>query len=283
MRVGIFVDIDCLVKLESKVWIVDKNKANMPLLKISQSDFNLIKSGIFKNQGNKVDFNGQSFWLPTTLWNQIKVKCKNYNVNPINIAISLQEFLNKDLIESKNYEINKDVLNLFINEDCDFYIVCPRQVKSKYERLFLKIKDELEILGIVVRSFYFISENFMNQNDDDIRFKKTRLLLQHLSGHKTDGDHFIDEEITRYDMIHYYDINADTLNITKDINNTLEYLMSKTENNLREIIKEDIEDFKPTLWCHKINSNQLNRIENKKVILNISKIVRTFENFNLLF
>jgi len=59
-------------------------------------------------------------------------------------------------------------------------------------------------------------------------------------------------------------------------------LLSRTDDGLRNVIKEDIEDYKPVLWCHKINSNQVNWVENKKVVLNISKIITTFENFNPL-
>ena len=40
-----FLDIDILVNVENKAWIVDKNNPNVPIYKISKSDFNLIKSG----------------------------------------------------------------------------------------------------------------------------------------------------------------------------------------------------------------------------------------------
>ena len=49
-----FFDIDTILTVYNKVWIVDKSNPNMPLLRINQSDFNLIKSGVYKNQGNKI-------------------------------------------------------------------------------------------------------------------------------------------------------------------------------------------------------------------------------------
>jgi hypothetical protein len=120
----------------------------------------------------------------------------------------------------------------------------------------------------------------MNQNDDDIKFKKMRLLLQHLVGYKTEGDKFKDDEITRYDQIHFYDNYSETLKITKEMNNLLEFILSRTDDGLRSVIKEDVNDFKPNLWVHKENENKLNKRSSDKVILNISKIVKTFENFN---
>jgi hypothetical protein len=277
---GIFIDLNVLLEMDNQAWVVDKKNANTPIVKISKSDFNLIKSGIFKNQGNKVDFNGRTYYLPTELMNKIKIKTKSYNIDFSNLAISLQEFMNKSLIEEMKFEINKDVILELKNNVDDIYIICSKQTKRTYETIIEKIKEEFEKNGLKIKTFYPISENFMNQNDDDIKFKKMRLLLQHLVGYKTEGDKFKDEEITRYDQIHFYDNYSETLKITKEMNNLLEYLLSRSDDGLRSVIKENVQDFKPNLWVHKENENKMNKRSSEKVILNISKIVKTFENFN---
>ena len=277
---GIFIDLNVLLEMDNQVWVVDKKNANTPIVKISKSDFNLIKSGIFKNQGNKVDFNGRTYYLPTDLMNKIKIKTKSYNIDFSNLAISLQEFMNKSLIEEMKFEINKDVILELKNNVDDIYIICSKQTKRTYETIIEKVKEEFEKNGLKIKTFYPISENFMNQNDDDIKFKKMRLLLQHLVGYKTEGDKFKDEEITRYDQIHFYDNYLETLKITKEMNNLLEYLLSRSDDGLRSVIKENVQDFRPNLWVHKENENKMNKRSSEKVILNISKIVKTFENFN---
>jgi hypothetical protein len=280
MLKGIFIDLNVLLEMDNQAWVVDKKNANTPIVKISKSDFNLIKSGIFKNQGNKVDFNGRTYYLPTDLMNKIKIKTKSYNIDFSNLAISLQEFMNKSLIEEMKFEINKDVILELKNNIDDIYIICSKQTKKTYETIIEKIKEEFEKNGLKIKTFYPISENFMNQNDDDIKFKKMRLLLQHLVGYKTEGDKFKDEEITRYDQIHFYDNYSETLKITKEMNNLLEFLLSRSDDGLRSVIKENVQDFKPNLWVHKENENKMNKRSSEKVILNISKIVKTFENFN---
>ena len=277
---GIFIDLNALLEMESNAWIVDKTNANTPIIKISQSDFNLIRSGIFKKQGNKVDFNGKVNYLPESLMNKIKIKSKSYNVNFSNLGISLQEFMNKSLIEKKDFKINKDLIQELKNEVDDIYVICSNQTKKAYETIIGKIKDEFHKNGLKIKTFYPISENFMNQNEDDIKFKKMRLLLQHLVGYKTDGQKFKDEEITRYDQIFYYDNYNETLKITKEMNNLLEFLLSRSDDGLRSVIKENVSDFRPTLWVHKENENKMNKRTSDKVILYISKIVKTFENFN---
>ena len=109
-----------------------------------------------------------------------------------------------------------------------------------------------------------------------------RLLLQHLIGYKTDGNKFIDEEITRYDQVSFYDNNYDTLKITDDINGLLEVVLSNTDKGLKDVIKEDIIDYKPILLVNKINDNHYNKTETKKIILSLSTLISTFESFRKL-
>lgn len=280
---GIFIDLNVLLEMDSYAWVVDKKNANTPILKISKSDFNIIRSGIYKKQGNKVEFNGKVYYLPESLMNKIKIKTKSLNVNFSNLGISLQEFMNREIIESKDFKINEDLINELKNEIDDIYVICSNQSRRAYESIIEKIKDEFYKKGLRIKTFYPISENFMNQNEDDIKFKKMRLLLQHMVGFRTDGQKFKDEEITRYDQIYYYDNYYETLKITKEINNLLEFLLSRSDDGLRSVIKENVSDFKPTLWVHKENENKMNKRTSEKVILNISKIVKTFENFNPYF
>ena len=274
-----FFDIDVLIRLDNQPWIVDKTNPNVPIMKISKSDFNLIQNGIYRKQNNKMEFNGRTFWLPTELFNTLKIKSKTYKTELGNLAISLQEFLNKDIIDEMDFELKLDVISELKNTTDDIYIICSKQTKRNYQSLIDKLQEKLKEDGISIKNFYFISENFYNQNKDDVNFKKLRLLLQHLVGYKTDGDKFIDEEITRYDQIFYYDNNYDTLKASDDINSLLQVVLSNTDKGLSEVIKEDVREYKPVLFVNKINDNVFNKKETKKVILSLSALIKTFEAF----
>lgn len=280
VRAYIF-DLDTLVVSNNQAWIVDKSAPSIPLVKIPKSEFNLIKNGIYKSQGNKIDFNGTIFWLPTNLLNTLKVKAKNSKVQFSNLAVSLQEFSNKDIIDMLDVDVNIDIISNMKNKLDDIYIICPRQTKRSYESVISKVEDEFKKNGVTIKSFYYISENFHNQNSDDIKFKKMRLLLQHLIGYRTNGNKFVDTEITRYDQVYYYDNDYDTLKLGDDINNLFELILTKTDNGIREVIKEDIKEFKPTLFINKVNDNHLNKVEFKKVIINLSNLIKTFESFKI--
>jgi len=274
-----FFDIDTLIRINNQPWIVDKNIPNIPIMKISKSDFKLIQSGIYRKQGNKMEFNGRTFWLPSDLINKLKIKAKNYKTEFSNLAISLQEFLNKDIIDEMEFELNLDIINQLKNKNDDIYIICSKQTKRNYQSIIDKLESKLKEEGLLIKNFYFISDNITNIDNDELNFKKMRLLLQHLVGYKTDGNKFKDEEITRYGQISFYDNNYDTLKFSDDINGLLEAILSNTDKGLKEVIKEDIFDFKPILLVNKINDNQYNKTETKKVILSMSTLVKTFESF----
>jgi len=275
-----FFDIDSLIEINNKAWIVDKDNPTIPIMKISKSDFNLIENGIYRKQNNKMEFNGRTFWLPTDLYNKIKIKAKTYKANFGNLAISLQEFYNKSIIDEMDFELNLNTILDLKNKVEDIYIICSKQTKRNYETIIEKLKEKLKEDGILIKNFYYINETLYAQDIDQTRFKKIRLLIQHLVGYKSQGDKFINEEITRYDQISYYNNDFDTLKVIDELNSILEVMVSKTENGLRDVIKEDIEEYRPALIVNKINDNKLNKLESKKVIMNLSSIIMTYEKYN---
>lgn len=278
-----FFNIDSLIDIDSKVWIVDKSNPNIPIIKISTSDFNLIKNGVYKSQGNKVDYNGQSFWLPTNIFNKLKVKLKLNNGNLGNIGISMQEFLNKDIIDNIDFKINLDNISHLKNKTDDIYIICSKQNKKNYETVLNKLEEGLKEEGLKIKNFYYISETFYNQNDDDIRYNKIKLLLQHLVGYRTHINKFTDEEITRYNTVHLYDNQYDTIKIADEANQVLKSILKKTDDGLKSVIKEDISEYKPVLIVNQITDNELNKKITKKITIDYSNLIRTFESFKLYF
>jgi hypothetical protein len=276
-----FFDIDTLVKVEGNAWIVDKRNPKVPIMKISKSDLHLLENGIYKKQGNKIEFNGRTFWLPTDLYNQIKIKAKLFKTDLANLAISLQEFYNKSVVEELKFEFNLETLLTLKNTQPEIFIICSKQTKKNYQVIVEKLKEELLKSGMKVKSFYYISDTFYNIDDDTIRFKKLRLFLQHLVGFKTSGQSFSTEEITQYNKLYYYDEQIDTLQLEMEVNPMLNLLYSNTRNGIKDLIKENIKDFEPILIINKINDNIYNRLETTKVILELSSFIKKFEGYSI--
>ena len=277
-----FFDLNTLVDIKQLCWIVDKTNPNIPIMKITKSDFNLIKSGIYKSQGNKVEFNGQTFWLPNEMFNRLKVKLKTNRISISNIGISMQEFLNSEIIKGIDFKLNLDNIIHLKNTSDDIYIICSKQTKKSYESIIDKLKEKLFEEGLKIKNFYFISETFYNSDNDDIKYNKIKLLIQHLVGYKTENNKFIDQEIERYDSIYFYDDELDTIKMSDEINVVLKFLLSKTDDGLKSVIKEDIKEYRPSLFINQITDNNFNRSLSKKVILDYTSLIKTFENFKKL-
>jgi len=280
MSVAHFFDIDTLIRVNNMIWIIDKQNPNIPIFKISKSDFNLIKSGIYRNQGNKIEFNGNTYWLPNDIFNRIKVKLKLKNLGISNIGISMQEFLNKDIIDNIDYQVLLDNISHLKGKNDDIYVICSKQVKKNYSDVIKKLENSLTKEYLSIQKFYFLSETFYNQKDDDIRYIKIKLLIQHLLGYKTNINKFTNEEIERYDIVNFYDNQYDTIKICDEINVILKSILDNTDDGIRSAIKEDILDNQPSLIVNQVSDNQLNRIISKKVNLEYSNLIKTFESFN---
>ena len=123
MNTAYIYDIDSILKIDQKPWVISKDNPGIPLMKINESDFNLFKSGIYKHHGNKINFNSSTFWVSNSFMNKLKVKCKLNNVDISSLGISMQEYLNSSIIENIDYKINLDIFKESFNKECDIFIV----------------------------------------------------------------------------------------------------------------------------------------------------------------
>jgi hypothetical protein len=278
MKAHLF-DLDSILNIDNRVWIIDKSNPNIPLLKISQSDFNLIRSGIFKNQGNKIVFGSDSYWIPVKLMDSIKIKCKNTKSNISNLGFSMQEFMNDEIINGLQYQVNLELLSKIKNTNDHLYIICSKNSKRNYQDLISKIEEELKSKGIIITNWYFISETFYNRKNDEISFKKVRLVLQHIIGLKTDDRKFTDEEITKYSEIFFYDIDEMVIENMKKAGDFLQVLLSSTDDSIKSNIKEVLKSEDHIVYVNQVTENKINKVITTVVHIAWSNLIRAFESF----
>ena len=275
-----FFDLNSLITMNSKVWIVNTRTPNKPLIRISKSEFNLLRKGVYKKDNINFDINGQTYWLSEELFNKIKIKSKNNNVNISELSFSMQEFMNKDIIENGDFTIHLENIRHLKNSQDDIYVICSKNSKRSYESLIEKLEEKLLDFGLKIKNFYFISETFYNRDRDDIVHKKVRLVLQHIIGLKTADTKFTEEEITKYDKVSLYDDDANTIKLAKGINDVLQFLVKNSDDEVKEKVKEVLKMEECELIINQVTFNKVNTFITTKVELNLYKIVRTFENFN---
>lgn len=277
---GHIFDIDVLLTINSKPWVIDKNNPNVPLFKINKSDFNLIRNGVYRNQNNLLEYNGKEFWLPNTLFNKLKIMAKNKRINIENVAISMQEFLNKDIIENIDFSINFDAISELKNKNEDIYLICSTNTERNYRVMVDKLLQKLTEEGISVKKFYYLNEAFYNSNNDEIIFKKSILCLKHLVGYEIKNEQFIDTEINKYSKLYFYDDDFDTLKMVDEISTFLNVVLSKTDSGIKEVIKEDVKYNDAMFIAKKIASNKYNKFTTSEVKLSLNPTVKKFGKFN---
>jgi hypothetical protein len=274
-----FFDINSAITMNSQVWLVSKTRPNQPIVKISQSDFNLIKKGVFKNNGELLTISRKDYWISIDLLEKIKIQCKKLNVNITDITFSMQEFMNPEVINSLDYKIWEDHFLSLKNSNDDIYIICSKNTEKNYEYQISKLEDFLLELGLKVKKYYYFSETFYNRDGDKISHRKIRLLLQHAFGLKTDDVKFTDEEINQYDEIFFYDDEKTTIQLCKKSNDILKFLYDNSESNVKEKVKSLIEEKSPSIIINEVTFNKVNPFSMTKVDLVLDRIIKTFERF----
>ena len=274
-----FFDIETILVMYSKVWVVDKNSPKVPIIKISMSDFNLIKSGVYRSQDNSIYFGGKTYWVPKEMMNDIKIKCKNLKIDITNLMFSMQEYMNPEIIETLDYDINIENLQHLKNKTDDIYFICSKNTKNNYEKIIKKIEEKLEKIGLVVKKYYFITDTFYNRDLDEVAHKKVRLILQHLIGMKTEGDKFIEEELQKYDEIEFYEDDENTISLAIDCNKLLQLIIDNSEYNIKSKIK-DILKSETILYVNYVSTNKVKRFSKTKVLVEYHNLIKTFERFN---
>jgi hypothetical protein len=274
-----FIDFDLILESESKPWIIDKRNPNIPIIKIDKHDFNLFKSGIYKSQGNKISFNGTIFWLSNDFMNRLKVKSKQYKVDISNLAISMQEFLNKDIVENIPFELKLDLFSNIINTNDDIFIICSKNTKENFEKQIQKFESNLKEMGLMVKKYYFISETFYNRDLDDISYVKSKIILQHLLGLKTEVDKLTNDKIDEYNSITLYEDDLKSITMSKNINSILEKMLIKTDNNVKLSVKETLKNNEKILIIKEYTHNRSNRFNEYQIGLEFSNVIKSYENF----
>ena len=276
-----FVDLDCLLEMGGMAWIVDKSRPNVPIMKVTRHDFNLYRSGVYRSRGNKVEFNGATFWLPDDVYSRLKVKLKSSPARLGNLAISMQEFMNRDLVENLPYSLNQSMVDALRNKVDDIYLVCPRQTERAYASHIERLEADLAERGITIKGKYYLSETFHNQTDDTLAFRRARLLIQHLVGRRTEKGAFGEGEVVRYDRIVAYDTSRSLLLLAKEVNPVLRDLIAKTAEGLARVVRENVDDHKPVLELRWLTGNEANAVVTDKVALDYSALIRQYESFRV--
>lgn len=277
MKAHIF-NIDVLLQINNKIWIIDINNPLEPLYKISKKDYNLIKSNIYIKYNNLLEYNSNKFYFPNDIWNDILKICKKRKIKITDIVFSMAEFNSTKYINNSDYSINIDNISFLKNSLDDIYLISSKEITTSYEVILNKLYDKLSEIGISIKNIYYINSNYNLEDNEDIIFAKGRLCLQHLIGLRTENNKFILDEIEAYDEISIYDNRLTSNSLIKNINDYLYVLYNRSLDDIKTIINNRIEKQLKANIVY-VSNNTFKRFSKKTIILSITRFIKTFECF----
>ncbi len=125
-----FFDLDnTLWYIKSDVWVIDKNKPSVPILKISPIEFALIKSGIYVKDDILIEYNGDSYFISKDMLERIERKIKNIKLN--NIGISYSEFFDDNILNKKDVQVLLDNIKHLIGKNIEIGVLTARSDRKK--------------------------------------------------------------------------------------------------------------------------------------------------------
>lgn len=283
-----FFDLDnTLWYIKSDIWIIDKDKPNVPILKISPIEFALIKSGIYVKDDILIEYNGESFFISKDMIERIQRKNKSIRLK--NLGISYSEFFDDDILNKKEVQLLLNNIKHLIGSNVEIGLLTARSDRKKHANLLNKLRIKLKEYGLEIDKIYFVSESIRTIGyQDKIIYDKNNILLEHLIGLSIEDNCFVPIKKDSYNKISFYDdIKSNFMNV----NNLQEYFDYLVRNSDEECIEFITNRFlNPLVLVNNlITNNEINPFETSIIKLKPpikfpiksvdNKLTVKFENF----
>lgn len=287
-----FFDLDnTLWYIKSDIWVIDKNKPDESILKISPIEFALIKSGIYTKDDILVEYNGDSFFISKDMMERIERKRKNIKLN--NIGISYSEFFDEDILNKKDVQLLLDNVKHLIGKDIEIGVITARSDRKKHANLLNKLRLKLKEYGLEIDKIYFVSESIRAIGyQDKLVYDKNKILLSHLIGLNIDDNHFVPIKKESYNKVYFYDdVKSNFMNVN-NLQDYFDFLVRNSDDECIEFINNRIENNNLILVNNLITNNETNPFETSSIELKSpikfpikvsdNKLTVKFENFKKL-
>lgn len=283
-----FFDLDgTLWNLDAKVWVISTDNPSVPLYKLDNVEFALIKNGVYKDENIQISYNDKDFWIPEKLYDYIRKKRK---IEADSIGFSFREFFDM------NY-INKIILQLktithLKNKTIDIGLLSARYNQEGEQELLNILRLKLKDYNLDINKIFYIGERFQLDYSDDVIYHKTMILLEHLVGNKIEKNKFIPLKQDWYKTVYFYDDEVQNIYTANRIQKIYDDLMKNSSDEVFNIIKQKVLEFDLTLVTNLITDNELNKFKSTEIILRDSnkypikienknfKYIKLYEDFN---
>lgn len=260
-----FFDLDgTLWNIDSKVWIIAKDNPNVPLYKLNNLEYTLVKKNIYKKDDILIEYNDRKFWIPKSIYDCVYKKRK---LDPEFLGLSFREFFDINYIDEITVLL-KNISHLYNKTNINFGILSARFDKDSEKELLNLLREKLKQNNISIDKIYYVGENLVVFNRDTIAHLKSLILLEHLVGIKIVDNKFIPIKQDWFENVYFYDDEIENIQYANNIQNLFnEILKNTTDMEVFNIIKEKINNFNLKLTTNLITNNEYNKFKTNEIIL----------------
>lgn len=254
---------DTLWKMDNQdIWIIDKDKPYKPVMSIDHIEYNNIKNKRYIKDNIIFDYNGNRFYISKDMFEFIKKKTGSENQD--RFGISFMPITKKSLLDKNNFEFLVDNISHLRNKKfVEIGILTARSNQKNHAELLNKLRLEMSNIGLEIKKIFFIGNGLTKGYS---YYDKTKILLEHLIGFKILDGKFIDKRQDWYSKVSFYDDDIKNIEYANDVQNYLNDLLKKTDDDLFRIICNRIKENKLILETNLITGNKLNKFK-KNIIL----------------
>lgn len=284
----LFFDLDnTLWYVKSDIWIIDKNKPSVPILKISPVEFTLIRNDIYNKDGYLVEYNGESYYISKDMVERIERKKK---IRLKDVGISYAEFFDEDILNKKDVQLLLNNIKHIIGKNVEIGVLTARSDRKKHANLLNKLRIKLKEYGLEIDKIYFVSEAIKGGGYfDQVLYDKNKILLEHLIGLTIEDKKFIPIKKDAYNKVYFYDDVKSNIISTSNIQEYFDHLVLNSDDECVEYINNRLENNDIILVNNLVTNNELNPFETSvikieppiKYPIRVSdkKLTVKFENF----
>lgn len=254
-----FFDLDnVLWKVDSKVWVVDKESPEKPIIKIDDFEMNRIHNGYYVKDKLKIDYNQKEYYISQTTFDKIQKKKKL----PIErLGLSWIEFFDERYINNNHVELLFNNLRHLQGQDVLICLLTGRSNRERHSILLNKLRLEMKKLDLEIWKIYFVNDSLQKKQNDNTALKKSYILLEHLIGIKIEDDEFIDIKQDWFSNVHFYDDEYMNIDYANDIQLLFDRVCNQTNTDTHKYVMQRIKNQDLTLTTHQITNNEVNKFK----------------------
>lgn len=284
-----FFDLDnTLWYIKSDIWVIDKNKPSAnPILKISQTEFALIKSGIYIKDDIRIEYNNERFFISKDMLERILRKKK---IRLGDIGISYVEYFDEDILNKKEVQFLLNNVKHLVGKNVEIGVLTARSDRKKHANLLNQLRLKLKEYGLEIDKIYFVSESIrMTGYSDKITYDKNKILLEHLVGLTIEGNKFVPIKKDSYTKVYFYDDVKTNIMSVNSLQDYFDFLVRNSEDEVLEYINNRLEVNDLVLINNLVTNNEINPFDTNIIKLNSpvkypikvedKKLTVKFENF----